>query len=170
MTASLREQIEAKVRRTEILPIQVGDAAQAAADVATARAALQIHQQAAAGRGDDERTEKDSEREEQLRATLVAALDRQAATVVAVRLQALDDDEWDAILDTLDVDEAGDLDLSDVRAKLLAASCVDEDLRDVGWWEEQLALPQWSKGDLLAINSKLLGLNLNTPSGASGKG
>jgi hypothetical protein len=89
--------------------------------------------------------------------------------VALIELQALDDAEWDAILDGLPEGEEG-VDLSAVRAALLAASCTDPELRDEDWWAAQLAKPEYSKGDLLAINNVLLGLNLNVPDGRLGKG
>jgi hypothetical protein len=47
---------------------------------------------------------------------------------------------------------------------------VDEDLRDVSWWEQQLARPEWTKGDKIAADRILLDLNLTRPAGPPGKG
>lgn len=169
---SLKARIEAKARRTAMLPLQVGDVAAAAAEVEIHRATLDAHlavlrQRTADG---EQVSDVDHERTEQLRHQLQRAKERQAETVAHVELQALDDVVWDTILEGAPVDEDGDIDLDDVRAALLAASCVDEELRDEAWWTEQLARPEYSKGDTLAINSALLALNLNTPDGRQGKG
>ena len=171
---SLSALIEGKTRRTDVLPVRVGDTSAAAAAVATHRAALEAHQSKARFRQENgaEPSSTDAEQEERLRAALAAALQRQAATIVLVPVQALEPDVWDQLLDTLEEDETGELDLTDVRATLLAASCVDDDpnLRDAQWWATQLARPEWSKGELLAVNNLLLSLNLNVPDGRAGKG
>ena len=170
---SLRDRIEAKTRRTASFPLQVGDGAAAAEDVAVHRAALEMHlnkvQQRVAESGGAQ-TEEEQKRTIVLRGALKEAKDGQADTVVMVELQALPDDEWDAILGEALEDEAGDIDLDDVRGALLAASCVDETLRDQAWWDSQLADPKFSKGDKIAITNTLLRLNLNTPDGRAGKG
>ncbi|TKJ24366.1 hypothetical protein [Blastococcus sp. CCUG 61487] len=170
---SLRDRIEAKARRTATIPLQVGDIAAAAAEVATARAALDLHLGRVKGRTEAEggpQTDDEQKRTIVLRGALKEALAREAGCVVDVELQALPDDEWDAILGQAPEDEAGDIDLDDVRAALLAASCIDETLRDEQWWTEQLARPEYSKGDKVLINNTLLRLNLNTPDGRQGKG
>lgn len=169
---SLRDLIEAKARRTEVLPISVGDTSAAAAAVTIARAALETYEQQLAARRESGEEEVDAQAkqiEEHLQAELVDAVGRQAATVALVELQSLDDDVWDAIMDDIEDDGDGP-DLSSVRAALVAASCVDEDLRDESWWAEQFARPAWSKGDLIAVNNTLLRLNLGTPSATAGKG
>lgn len=168
---SLKARIEAKARRTATLPLQVGDVAAAAAEVATHRAVLDAHLAALRQRTDsDPATDVDHERTEQLRGQLADAKARQDDTVALVELQALPPAEWDAIFGAADVDDDGDVDLDDVRAALLAASCVDAELRDEAWWETQLARPEYSKGDKLAINNLLLALNLHVPDGRQGKG
>jgi len=173
---SLAALIEAKSRRTEALPILVGDASAAAAEVALHRGALEA-QQATARQLREQGVEPPAgvdERVEQLRANLSDALARAAATVVQVPLQSLPPDQWDAVLDPLEPDESGEIDLDEVRATLVAASVVvdDEDaaLRDPAWWETQFGRPEWTKGEKLAVNHLLLRLNLHTPSGSSGKG
>lgn len=170
---SLRDRIAAKTRRTASFPLQVGDAAAAAAEAGVRRAALELHlnrvQQRVAEQG-GQQTDEEQKRTLVLRGALKEAKDRHADTVVMVELQALPDDEWDAILGDAPEDENGDIDLDDVRGALLAASCVDETLRDQVWWEQQLARPEFSKGDKIAITNTLLQLNLNTPDGRSGKG
>lgn len=170
---SLRDRIAAKTRRTASFPLQVGDAAAAAAEVGVRRAALELHQNRVQQRVTEQggqQTDEEQKRTIVLRGALEEAKDRHADTVVMVQLQALPDDEWDAILGDAPEDENGDIDLDDVRGALLAASCVDETLRDQAWWESQLARPEFSKGDKIAITNTLLQLNLNTPDGRSGKG
>lgn len=171
--ASLRNRIEAKARRTATFPLQVGDTAAAAAEVAVCRAALELYQEQVKGRIDAHggpQTDEEQKRTLVLRGQLKEARDREAETVALVEIQALPDDEWDAILGEAPEDEAGDIDLNDVRALLLAASCTDPELQDATWWEQQLARPEYSKGDKLAITNTLLRLNLNTPDGRQGKG
>jgi hypothetical protein len=170
---SLRDRIAAKARRTATLPLQVGDTAAAAQEVAVRRAQLDLFQQAVKARVDEqdgERTEEELERIAELQGELRDAKARQEDTVALIELVSLPDDEFDAILGAAPVDDGGDIDLEDVRAALLAASCTDESLRDEAWWEEQLADPKYSKGDKLAINNVLLGLNMNTPDGRQGNG
>lgn len=168
---SLRSLIEAKQRRTAKLPILVGDLAAAAAEVATFRAALEVHQQVSSQRlGDDgQPSEEDAATEEGLRAQLAAAKERQAACVVEVELQALPADEWDALFGPIEPDESGDLDMTAIHAPLLAASCVDPELQDVEWWARQLKEPRWTRGDRGAISQVLLDLNCYAPAGVPGK-
>jgi hypothetical protein len=171
VTASLRERIEAKARRTAFLPVLVSDVNAAAAEVATFRAALDVHLRMVNDRREAgaEPSEAEKEREANLRGQLAAALARQEQAVAQVELQSLAPDVWDEILSGIDDGPEGP-DLGEVRAALVAASCVDEDLRDEAWWAEQFAGPQWSKGDLLAVNELLLRLNVYTPAGVAGKG
>lgn len=170
---SLRERIEAKERRKATFPMQVGDAAAAQAQVQMARAALDVHQKQVKGRRDEQGgqpTEPEAKRTIVLRGVLKEAKDRLAATVADIELLSLPDDVWDRVLGGAPEDEAGDIDLDDVRAELLAESCVDPDLQDAAWWEQQMARPEFSKGDKIALNNTLLALNLNTPTGRQGKG
>lgn len=170
---SLRERIEAKKRRTASFPLQLGDAAAAAAEVQVRRGALDLHQRQVAERTDrdgGQPTEAEAKRTIVLRGALREATERREETVVDVELQSLEDSVWDEVLSHAGEDENGDIDLDDVRAELLAASCTDESLRDADWWTEQLAKPSFSKGDKLAINNLLMSLNLNTPAGRQGKG
>lgn len=169
---SLRARIEAKARRTATFPLQVGDVAAAAAAVQTHRAALDAHLTVLRQRTETGTPagDADHERTEQLRRQLTAAKQAEAGTVVLIELQSIPDTEFDHILGAADVDEDGDVDLDDYRAVLLAACCVDPELRDEAWWETQLARPEYSKGDKLAINNALLALNMNVPDGRQGKG
>lgn len=165
--SSLRDLIARKARRTATFSIPVGDVAAADADVAKCRYLLVAHQ--AKPVPDDDAGEAADETA-RLQAELDAAIDHRAAAVVRVQLQALPDAEWDAALDELPIGEDGGPDISDIRAALMAACCVDPDLQDETWWSEQLTGPAWSKGELLALNTCLLTLNLAVPAEAAGKG
>jgi hypothetical protein len=171
---SLRERIEAKRRKTATLPLAVGDAAAAAAEVATFQAALDAHlaaspERAAAGGGEDQAA-SDLEQTGRLSAQLAEARARAADTVALVELVALPSDQWEAIASTAKRDDDGDIELEDVLGELLAASCTDESLQDAAWWTEQLHRPEYTRGDRLAVVNVLIGLNLHTPTGAQGKG
>ena len=170
--SGLRERIAAKQRRTMLLPIRVADPAQALGEADTFRAALRIHQQQVAGRRDagTEPTDADAAEEERLRQQLRDANDRAAACVVQVELRNLPGDEWDAVFGPLEPDASGELDLSDIHAVALAASCTDPDLQDEAWWEEQFARKDiWSKGDRATITAVLLELNVAPPPRVPGK-
>jgi hypothetical protein len=168
---SLRARIDARIRRTATLPLAVGDVAAAAAEVATVRGALDAHLAAVRDKvaGGGEETGADLERTGELHDQLAAARARQADTVALVELLSLPSDQWEAIASTAKRDDDGDIDLEDVLGELLAASAVDEDLRDADWWTEQLHRPECSRGDRLAIVNILIALNLHTPTGAQGK-
>lgn len=170
--SSLKERLEAKQRRTVRHPVLVGDAAAAEAEVATFRAALDTHQQVLAGRRRDgvEPTDSEMEQTAKLRGQLSEAQKRLGACVEMVELRALEPAEWDALCDELPEDPDGGYDISVMRSLLMAASCTDPELQDATWWDAQFSRPEWSKGDLLAVNSALLQLNLNTPGPGSGKG
>lgn len=163
---SLRERIEAKARRTATLPILVGDAAAGMAAVTDALRQLQAHE---ADKPEDPGDEFRAE-EQRLRDAVQEAVAAQQEMVVQVKLQALPDDEWEAVFGGVEPDENGELALDEFRAALLAACCVDEDLRDEKWWEQQLSGPQWTKGEKIAADRILLDLNLSAPAGGSGKG
>ncbi|RBY82682.1 hypothetical protein [Blastococcus sp. TF02A-26] len=168
---SLRARIEGKARRTATFPLQVGNVAAAAAAVAVCQAALDRHLNTATDPAEStEETLRFEERSAELRRELAQAQQAEADTVVLIELQSLDDDVFDAVLGDAPRDDDGDVDLTGVRAALLAASCIDEELQAESWWAEQLARPEYSKGDLLALNNALLALNLNTPDGRQGKG
>jgi hypothetical protein len=169
---SLKERLEAKQRRTIRHPVLVGDATAAEAEVATFRAVLDTHLQMLAGRRAEGVDPDDAEMEQtgKLRAQLAEAQKRLAGCVEMVELRALDPAEWDALCDDLPEDPDGGYDISVMRSLLMAASCTDPELQDATWWDAQFARPEWSKGDLLAVNSALLQLNLNTPGPGSGKG
>lgn len=155
---SLREQIEAKRRRTARLPVLVGDPSSAAAEVAELRKQL--------ARLDP----GDKAGESRIRADLEAVAARQAELVAWVGLQSLPDDEWDEVVGPLQPSDGGLPDLTPVLPVLLAASCVDVELQDGEWWSQQLKRPEWTDGDKAAMQAKLFELNVYAPSGDLGKG
>jgi hypothetical protein len=161
---SLRALIEGKARRTAMLPILVGDAAAATARVAAASEALQSY------RALQEDGAEETDEGQRLRDELTAAMEAHAQTVVLVEVRSLPADEWDAVFGAVEPDAEGEISLDECRGVLMAASCTDPELQDAGWWEEQFARPEWSKGDKLAINNRLLELNHHVPTGPLGKG
>jgi hypothetical protein len=94
-------------------------------------AAVQAHAGTPAGRGETDEPRAGAAEEQRLREELTQALADQQDTVVLVELQALPDDEWDAVFGDIEPDADGEIPLDDFRAALLAASCVDPELRDV---------------------------------------
>lgn len=173
---SLRARIEAKARRTVTLPLAVGNVTAAAAVVTSANVALEEHLDAVARRRqrDPESagafSSVDTEQEATLRADLAAAIERAGEGVVMVELQSVPDEEWDTLFGDLEPDADGEVPLDDCRAAMLAACAVDPELQDEQWWTEQLARPEWSKGDVVSIDYALLRLNQSAPTGAQGKG
>jgi len=163
---SLRERIEAKARRTTTLPILVGDATSSTAAVTEALRQLQNHQ----ATKPEEPDEAYAAEEQRLTGAVQDAVKAQQEMVVHVQLQALPADEWEAVFGGVEPDENGELALDEFRAALLAACCVDEDLRDEDWWARQLTGPQWTKGEKGAADRILLDLNLTAPAGPPGKG
>lgn len=165
---SLRERIEKKTRRTAVFPLQVGDTAAASAQVAAARAQLDLHQQQARERANGGApSDEDAKRTIVLRGKLKEAKDREADTIVDVHLQSLPPDVWEAVSAAAPDD---DEDYMSVLPELLAESCTDESLRDADWWREQLYRPEFTLGDRYAALNCVTGLNLNVPRGHQGKG
>lgn len=170
---SLRDLIEAKQRRTTKWPLMVGNPSVAGAEVESARRALVAHEEALERKKQAGKKPSAAERKrsEDLRADLKAAVDRFGAIAVEIELQALPDHQWEALFDPLTADDAGDIDMSSILAPLLAASCTDPELQDVGWWSEQLAKPSWTDGDKAALSRTFLELNTFAPRfDALGKG
>jgi len=170
---SLRALIEAKQRRTATWPLLVGNPSAAAAEVKNSSEALAAHQRVLALKKEAGKraTKAETQREQQLRDDLKAALERVNATVVRVELQALPDHEWEGLFADLEPDASGDLDLDPILAPLLAASCTDPELQDVEWWSDQLKQPAWTDGDKAALSRLFLELNAFAPQfDALGKG
>jgi hypothetical protein len=162
---SVRERLAAKARRTCTVPVQVSDPgpARAAHDDAQRRVlALTL---AVAEHGDDEQRAAALAEANTALDVARAALDEH---FVHVEFQALADDEYEAIVARFSDDE-GALDRRAATPLLAAACAVDESLRDPDWWAEQLARPEWSTGEALALHVELLNLNFRAPA-SLGKG
>lgn len=147
----LRELIEEKQRRTAKLPILVGHPGQIAARVSAVQEALQAATTA--------------EEWDRRRGELEDATEAQAGLVAWVDVRSLPDDQWDAVIGDLDLDEQGLPDLTPVLPVLLAASCDEQ--QDAEWWAEQLARPEWTDDEKAAVKLRLLELNMYVPSGGS---
>jgi hypothetical protein len=169
---SLRERLAAKARKRTIYRVQVDDtaAAERALQVRVAALELKVALRPKLEAEDGFDVAAFDADLVVLRDQVAEARAQHEACYADVELQSLPPDEWDAVLATAPRDADGDVDLDDVRAVLLAASCVDEDLRDVEFWTERLADPAWTKGEKVALNNTLVQLNLNAPAGRQGKG
>lgn len=153
---SLRSRLEEKTRRRLTVPILVSDPSEDQASLQTLYAAFQ----AATGAQDAEAAKKhEAELEE------VAA--RVRSHWADVELQAMPRDEWRAACatwQTVETTEDGPqvvTDWTQALAPLLAESCVDPDVRDVDFWTQQLARPEWTEGDTNALRGALLRLNVD---------
>lgn len=147
---SLRERLEAKQRRRRIVPIQVSDPSQDQTAWVGVAAALEVERR---------KDEPDPTMLANLQGQLEAAEARAREHYVDVELQALSAAEWEAAQSEW-VDDDGDMVWAEALAPLLEASCVDEELRDAGWWREQMARDAWSEGDTHALRAALLELNV----------
>lgn len=151
---SLRDRLEAKQRRRLSVPILVSDPSEDQAALNT----LAIAYQAAVGREDESAKVLKVQVEEQAAVT--------AGHWAQVELQALPRTEWNAVYgawQSVQVTDDGPemvTDWAEALAPLLAESCVDPELRDEKWWAGQLARPEWSEGDTLALRLALLRLNV----------
>ncbi len=162
---SLRERLAAKARRTCTVPVQVSDPGPArAAHDAAQRRVLALTLSVAEDRDDEEHAAA----LEKAQAALDVAQAELDEHFVMVEFQALADDEYEAIVARFS-DEEGALDRHAATPLLAAACAVDESLRDADWWAEQLARPQWSTGEALALHVELLNLNFRAPA-SLGKG
>lgn len=94
-----------------------------------------------------------------LQAQLDAAEARALEHYVDVELQALPAADWEAAQSEW-VDAEGDMVWAEALAPLLEVSCVAEELRDAGWWREQMSRDSWSEGDTHALRAALLELNV----------
>lgn len=147
---SLRDRLEAKQRRRRIVPIQVSDPSQDQAAWVGVAAALEAERR---------KDEPDPKMLANLQNQLDAAEARTHDHYVDVELQALPAADWETAQAEW-VDDDGDMVWAVALAPLLEASCVDEDLRDAGWWREQMARDSWSEGDTHALRGALLELNV----------
>lgn len=163
--SDLRSRLEAKARRCAVLPVQVSDPGDAARRVA------ELERQAVfVASGLVQRTDEQRALDEEALADARAQL---AEHVVDVELQALAGDAFEQITSAFpgtDPGEDGGMDWRAALPALLAASAVDEDLRDVDWWTEQLAADHWAHGERLKAWQTVLALNTRTPAPRLGKG
>lgn len=153
---SLRSRLEEKARRRLTVPILVSDPSE---DQAQAQALYAAFQAATGAQNAEAAKKHEAEFEE--------AAARIRSHWADVELQAMPRDEWRAAnsaWQTVETTEDGPqvvTDWAQALAPLLAESCVDPDLRDVQWWAEQLARPEWSEGDTNALQMALLRLNVD---------
>jgi hypothetical protein len=155
---SLRERLQAKQRRQLVVPVHLTDAGPAHEALTGTRVALAY---AEAKTGED----RDEDLVTRLQQSVVDAEAVVNEHIVLVTLQALERADWRAVLDRVEA-EGWDEILPDV----IAASCVDADLQDAGWWREQFARPEWSDGDVMAFRLALGELNTAAPEAYAPKG
>jgi hypothetical protein len=133
---SLREQLEAKARRRCVVPVPVQDTGPARRRLEETATAL-----AAAGALPDLDGALDSLRSDL--ADAQAALDACSVDVVLIAPVPA---EAEAILSG-HLGEDGAPDYTKALPHLLALCADDESLRDVEWWQGQLARPEWTIGE-----------------------
>lgn len=162
MTQSLRERLAAKSARRITHPIATREPMAEYQAFQAATVAL-----ATAQRKDDS---KPPITPAQLAALVKArneARDAYDAIFVDVEFEALPADVYEQLLeahiDPNSEDEALVEDWTALLPELVAASCVDVDLRDVDYWREQLAKPAWSAGDKIDLRVLLVRLNTEHP-------
>lgn len=144
---SIRERLAEKTRRRVVVPIQLSDDTE---DRETARG---IEVAVGLARQRDE-----GQVVEQLQAELADVDARVRARYLEVELQSLTPAEWDAAEQQWSTD--GEWNWTEGLAPLLAESCTHPDLRDVEFWRETLARPEWTEGDRSALRTGLLHVNV----------
>lgn len=149
---SIRELLNQKQRRRLVVPIQVTDPTEDQNAWVGIMQALQI---ARTKTGD----EANPDYVAQLGKQLDDAEERVNAHFAPVELQSLPPVEWEAACAEWR-DDDGDVDWAQAMAPLLAASCVDEDLRDAEYWRELMSRDTWTEGDTDALRAALLTLNV----------
>lgn len=152
MAASLRERLAAKAARRVTHPIATREPLAEYEAFQAATVALSLHPQ-----------DGDAKQLANLVKARNKARDAYAAIFVEVEFEALPADVYEQLLESHIDPESDDDELvgdwPELLPELVAASCVDEDLRDVDWWREQLGKPAWSAGDLLDLRILLIRLN-----------
>ena len=160
MAESLRERLAAKSARRVTHPIATREPKAEYDAFQMAIVALSMHPP----KGDDGHDPKVLGR---LVKERNKARDAYQAIFVDVEFEALPADVYEQLLEShIDPDSDDDELVSDWPAllpELVAASCADEDLRDVDWWREQLGKPAWSAGDLIDLRVLLVRLNTEHP-------
>jgi hypothetical protein len=144
----LKDQLEAKKRRRLVVPIQISDPSEDHEIYMGVAVALQQAQQ----------REDNGAVVAQLETQLVAAGEKVRSHYADVELLAMRRDDWNAAMAAWQGDD--DIDWAEALAPLLAESCVDDDLRSVEWWRQQLGRDEWTEGDTDALKSGLLQLNV----------
>lgn len=148
---SLRDRLEAKQRRVSVVPVHISDPGPDYDTLQGVRVAL-AYADTKTGEDRDEAVVESLRRQE---AESEAAV---AEHVVSVTLQALERADWRAVLDR--VETSG---WDDILPDVIADSCVDEELRDAGWWRTQFGRPEWADGDVMAFRLALGELNTAAP-------
>ena len=160
MAESLRERLAAKAARRVTHPIATREPLVEYEAFQRATVALSMHPP----KGDDGHDPKELGK---LVKERNAARDAYQEIFVDVTFEALPANVYETLLESyIDPDSDDDELVSDwtvLLPELVAASCVDEDLRDVDWWREQLGKPAWSAGDLLDLRVLLVRLNTEHP-------
>ncbi len=154
------ERLEAKQARRAQVPILVGDLQAAQQAVSIAGGALAAHEAAVKAKG--KQSAADKKKHAQLTKRLEETVRAAAATVEMVDVQAMDPDEHEALC-SAHTGPTGDPDLKGLLPPLMAASCVDEELRDEEKWAELLARPIWTAGERDELRLRVLGLNQVAP-------
>lgn len=151
---SIRDRIAGKQRRRVVVPILLSDPTE---DQNLWMGAYTAHEQAKRRDPQDEAEIADLQRQ------LDEHQERVNAHTVEVELLSLPQGEWEAAQAEW-VTESGDsLDWKNALPHLLAASCVDEELQDAEWWTTILAGEAWTEGDLDALKTGLLHINISAP-------
>ena len=148
----LRAQLEAKQRRRLVQPIQITNPAADQQVWMGVTAALQLEQNKPA-----------EDRSDAVVANLSKQLDdaweRVRSHYVDVELQSMPRDDWNAAMTEWQGEDG--INWPAALAPLIAACCVDEDLRDPEWWRTQLELDSWSEGDTNSLRMAVLALNVD---------
>ncbi|GAA2242488.1 hypothetical protein GCM10010401_14250 [Rarobacter faecitabidus] len=147
--ASIKEQLEAKRRRTASVLIPVEDARREASEMERAKGRLALAL-AEESQGDTS----------ELEAELEAAVSAWQAKHAEVVFQALGSDVYEGLL-APHYGAGGDLDPVAATPVLAAACAVDEDLQDIDWWIAQVASDRWSRGERADLFTALLQLNVD---------
>lgn len=164
----LRDQLAAKARRHASYPVQVADPVGAGERVGVAEAALRVLN-----------LDQDADPAEVERARTEVADARRAleACFVQVEFQALTPADFEALVVTHTLEDAGDgepgINRKTMLPALAAACAVDEDLRDETWWAAQFdpETTTWTKGEQDSLWVTLFTqLHYTVPRGVLGKG
>lgn len=142
---TLRDRLAAKARRQTTIQVPVEDTTAAEAAVHEARAEWL----AAAADGADQ------EAAEQAYKDAIAAFEALHADIA---LQAMAPGDFEALVDA-HTDTGGEIDRTAFLPVALAASAVDESLRDEDWWAAQLAEPKWTDGERALLFRAVHALN-----------